>query len=398
MHSLLTRLSLAACATLVALVLAELAWRQWAEHSRAISEQAFFEHATFGWAAPHYVAFDPEAQPIDESLYRILVVGDSYLDRLGYREQGRDMRFPAIYQRSSEDAVVTQVLSTQGWGTDQELMAYLHKGRRWKPDLVIVAFCANNDLANITSNTQGAGSGKPWFLLEDGELSFHERHGELIQLDSLVREEGNLRIELLEALRRSLGGGAETGGSREARVDPRYKGWNRRSEHPGLPSWDLDGGLDFAPQSHKGPTSAYIAEDFELNAYQWKLMEAILAEFNARVDADGATLAVLLLPGTLHPRDLRFAIGSGFEVELETPEGPFTFRADEPRDRLRDLCARQGIRFLDPSVKWLAEVREKHSAEEIWDHEANRHWNTRGQAILAKILEEMLHEELGLFE
>jgi hypothetical protein len=143
------------------------------------------------------------------------------------------------------------------------------------------------------------------------------------------------------------------GGPRESHPDPRYLRFRARPDRQqifaGLPR------LSWAPQSTVTSVSAYIHEDFETNAYQWRLLEAILAALKRETDGVGAHLVVMLIPAAFGP-DRALITGSSFERPFETPEGPFTFRASEPRDRLAAITRRLGVWFFDPSPDFIRHV------------------------------------------
>ena len=66
----------------------------------------------------------------------------------------------------------------------------------------------------------------------------------------------------------------------------------------------------------------YVEEDFETNAYQWRVTEGILGLLAAQTEAISARLILLLLPDPFVRRDLRFINGSDFRFRFDTPDGP----------------------------------------------------------------------------
>jgi hypothetical protein len=133
-----------------------------------------------------------------------------------------------------------------------------------------------------------------------------------------------------------------------------------------------------------------------LTFYQWELCEAVIGELDRQVQADGAKLIVMLLPTPFQPRDLRTVPGGSLVHVFETPEGSFTFRAAEPRDRLSGICDRLGVSFFNPCTEFIARVAAAGNEEQIWPRADNRHYSALGQEYLASSLEEYLRDELGL--
>ena len=112
---------------------------------------------SLGWASREYTTFEPHERAAGDHRKRVLFLGDSFL--AGAMVSRLDQRFSdVLHQLRPEFDVAT--LAAGAWGTDQELLAFVSKGRAWRPDLVIVAFCANNDLANILSNHHGPQDGQ----------------------------------------------------------------------------------------------------------------------------------------------------------------------------------------------------------------------------------------------
>lgn len=393
------RLGLVAASCLAALAVAEVGLRI------AKPEIGWrpFRDDFIGWSHKEYQNFEPDPRPPGGGgKPRILTLGDSFL--AGSQLKRLDHRFPAVLQQALSDRVRCQVFATGGWGTDQQLFAFRQKGAPWQPDVVIVAFCANNDLANILSNSHGPDTLKPYFVLgDDGQLSLFDTYGTPLEADA---EAGGARVGtppqsyLLDYLRAHLLG---TAGSRAAddadddpefaAVDPRYRLW--RGRDPELPEsiFELAPKLDWSPQLGVNSVTAYVHEDFPLNRYAWDLLEAILGQMRADVEAAGGELIMMLLPVTFRPQDARFIAGADFEHRFDTPDGPFTFRAAEPRDRLAAICARQGVRFFDPTVQFIPYVVENDLLLECWPDPANRHFAERAHFILGQLLAKYLRAE-----
>jgi len=391
---MLRNLALLAASSAVALLVAEtgcrilvpqLGWR-------------LFPDVGLGWSSREYQSFDPADPPREPGRPRLLFLGDSHLAGAG--NSSLDARFPMVLQKRLNGSVDVAVLASGSWGTDQELLAFLQKGRAWHPDLVFLAFCPNNDLANILSNTH-AQKTKPYFVLRDGELAFYTTRGKPVDLGAFRAESDPiLQSYLLDLLRFTLGAhdlDAEEDARGTFQVDPRYLRFDAKNEK----LWEIAPGqrrLSWSPQYGVNRISAWIAEDFEINRYQWSLFARLLDELNRAVRASDAELVVMMLPVGLRPRDLRFVAGSSFERRFLTPDGAFTFRAEEPRDRVRAIADDLGIRFFDPSAEFLSGLVERGIATEAWPHLGDLHLSDVGDALLAEVLEAWLApllEELG---
>lgn len=343
-----------------------------------------FEDPELGWSTREYQRLDSDGDG-PKRRRRLLFLGDSYLAGSGVRTLGE--RFPALMQDALGDTARVRILASGGWGPDQQYLAFLRRGRPWAPDLVVVAFCANNDLVNVVSNRHPTAGRKPYFVPDGaGGLLFLDAEGAPAFLP-----EGPLRTGvppmsyLWDFLRFRIGGlfGRTEPEQPESGHPPH--GRPNGSEERLLEVISLHSPLSWAPQEGGNHLSAYVHGDFPDTTYQWGLVEALLGELRDAVRDGGGRLAVMLLPTTLKARDLRFVVGSSFRFEFQTPRGLFTFRADEPRERLRGIAERLEVPLLDPTSAFLARVRAGDLAEEVWAAPPDRHFSRAGHEIMAEL-------------
>ena len=97
-------------------------------------------------------------------LDRLVLLGDSFA--MGYGVE----RAHSLEKRLEQllDAEVVN-LAVPGYGTDQALLAYESEGRKYHPDVVLLAFTIDNDVLNNGTSNQ-YDKNKPYFALRDGEL------------------------------------------------------------------------------------------------------------------------------------------------------------------------------------------------------------------------------------
>jgi hypothetical protein len=319
--------------------------------------------AALGWSTAEYQRFDPAAEVAGSR--RILFLGDSYLAGAGV--SALEQRFPSVLESLLGEGHAVRVLATGGWGTDQQLLAMMQKGTPWKPDTVVLVFCPVNDLSNILSNQHpnpdpaSAPMRKPYFVLDDsGALGLYTAGGELIagaELLEAITDPPVFQSALLALLRYHVRSLIASRSDLVPAPDPRYGRFRvdpdfAARRHEILEQWRR---LTWSPQFEVSSVSAYIHEDFETNAYQWRLLEAILSALKSEVTAGGARLVVMLLPAAFGPAP-ELLTGSAFERRFETPQGPFTFRSAEPGERLAAIAERLGLWFFDPSADFVRHV------------------------------------------
>jgi hypothetical protein len=351
-----------------------------------------------GWASDEYLAFDPEGDSAGSEtskVQKILFLGDSYLAGSGVEE--RADRFPTVMQEQFGNGIDTQIIASGGWGTDQELLAFIDKGRRWKPDLVVLAFTAHNDLRNNLSNQGLSGVPKPYFVADPGtnELALFDHEGKPAEWKAETSDAGApLRSHLWDLLVQRIERGGEpaaTGTQSVSAVDPRYLLAKREIEI-GRQIKKMIRELSGSPQKSMNNFSAFLEGDFDTPGYAWKLLEAILMRLDAEVSAVGAELVVLVLPDTLKARDPRFIAGSSLRFEYSTPDGPITLDMKEPGERLRAIAERHGIALFDPTAAFIQRLADEDLLSEVWPTFDN-HFSEVGHTILAgQLLEYLQHE------
>ena len=292
------------------------------------------------------------------------------------------------------------ILASGGWGTDQELLAYLQKGRPARPEEVVLAFCANNDISDIVSNGDRT-KRKPYFVLESEDvLRLHGPDGRGWDVaDTVARREPppRFRSRLFELARYVLlvrGGGWALPDADDSLVDARYLAFGRFREINEELYRD-QARLTWSPQLTPTHVSAYIHDRFVLNSYQWRLLERLLAELAREVRASGARFTVLLLPVIYDPERLETVVGGSYVRTFATPAGPFTFRSAEPRERLLDITRRLGIEMLDPTDGFVAEVRARSLLSKVWPSPSDRHFSEVGHQVLARQLLPLLGRQAG---
>jgi hypothetical protein len=96
---------------------------------------------------------------------RLLLVGDSYTFGSGVRD---DETFAAVLAGRHLPGWEVLNLAVPGYGTDQQVLAYEHSGRRYRPDVVVLGFFVRDYGRNLL---RFRGYAKPRFELDDaGEL------------------------------------------------------------------------------------------------------------------------------------------------------------------------------------------------------------------------------------
>ncbi len=353
-----------------------------------------------GWSSDEYKQFDPGQVPKDKTKKRILFLGDSFLAGSGISDL--EKRAPILLESLLSHKVSSRIISAGGWGTDQQLLAFKQKGQFWEPDLVFVAFCANNDISDILSHHHGANKLKPYFVIgKHNTLELSDGYGMPINYKTVFQAEHervrknsqSIRIYLLDYIRyffKTLNfiNHFNYNGRFQA-VDVRYRTyqfWKEKTKE----IYDGQIALSWSPQNSANHVSAYIHDNLEMNTYQWKLFESILVELNKEVENSGGKLIVMILPVIFNPENSETIAGGSFAKSFQTPEGHFTFRSDEPIERLRVISERVGSMFFDPTQDFIKYVSDNDLMKAVWPNPNDRHFSELGHEVLADLLKEYM--------
>ena len=316
------------------------------------------------------------------SVFRVVVLGDSFMEAYQVTlEQSLPYR---LQEALAERGVEVVNLGVGGYGTTQAYLALREEGLRYAPDLVILAFFANDVLNNSHALQEllvGADDlksfGRPYARAAriDAEIEW-----EMPDPDRVQRYVAKRRAKRSGALRRILyfleptqvGHLFERG---LASLLPR--GGERHDPHVVL-GWPFLSG--FSPE--------YAAPGLDRVRYErlwdeaWLVTRRMILETRRLARSAGAEFAILYVPTIVQvdPERRRRA-------EHEFSGLPF----DHTRINraLARFCAAHRIPLLDPLDAFVAANRERPVFYQIEDH----HWNAEGHAVATRELARFLDRE-----
>ena len=309
-----------------------------------------------------------------EGTFRILVLGDSYVEAL---QVALDDSFPALLEKkfnagSSSNRVEVLALGQSGFGTADAYMRYVNWGVKYSPDLVILAFLTGNDFRNNSKilNREAlayyfVSDDKGNLVLDDSSLEEYERSlTPPIRLFQMLKRHSylaSLVSERMYLLRRQF---------RE-----------NRFEEP----------LLVGPQERSKGT---LSEFSDLNIYYsdlskpWKeavdVSKRLILKFKDTVNEDGAKFVLMCLSNSaqVHPR-----IG-----ELMKARYRVNFDFGQPDRILEQFANDKGIRFL----KLMPEFREYHlqTGKDLHGFESSGegHWNENGHRLASDVIYRFLRQ------
>jgi hypothetical protein len=110
-----------------------------------------------------------EREPRPDSRPGIMFLGDSFTWGFDVTDSER---FTNLLQAKHPEWNISNC-GICGYGTDQEFLLLKRYFDRFKPRLVFLIFCADNDDEDNSSNIQPGGYYKPYYTAKDGRLTLH---------------------------------------------------------------------------------------------------------------------------------------------------------------------------------------------------------------------------------
>ncbi len=295
-------------------------------------------------------------------MFRVLVIGDSFSQ--GWQvplEQGYPYLIEGQLTRESGQQVEVVNMSVDAYGTDRELFLYSVLGWRFKPDLVLLAIYAGNDVQDNEIDLETRRYGYPleraFFTLEDGQLRLH---------NSPVYSPGRyddapayLWLAQLQAQQDSLP-------PENPPLHPRVL-----TESPYVLEYPVELGL-------------YLPDD-EHWANAWALTEALIVQMRDLAQAQGSRFAAVIIP------DRRAVHVEDWDVTVDAY--PFLGGIDPltPALRLEELLASHDIPVLN--LMWYLRAWLFRNVGERLYYGGDGHFNVNGHDVTARRIAGWLRAE-----
>lgn len=303
--------------------------------------------------------------------YRILVLGDSYVEAL---QVPLELAFPALLEaklnavsRSTRFEVLA--LGQSGFGTADAYMRYLNDGVRYSPDMVVLAFLTGNDIHNNSKVLNFEQLGFYFVIGEGGELELDRS-----TLDNYRNQMTPLR-RLFQAIKaRSYLASLISERVFLLREQIQERRLRQMHASPG-PGSGLDEFSDL---------NIYLPDPTPRWKGAWEITEKLLLKFAHEVDRRGTRFVLLTLSNAeqVHSKlqqDLNQKHGLSFDFEL-------------PDRRLWKFAEKHGISYFG----LMPAFRDYHQRTGISLHGFGSvpagHWNEAGHQLAAQELFSFLRE------
>jgi hypothetical protein len=335
---------------------------------------------------------------------RVVVVGDSFVAGFGVgdgevftarlerilneRSQPTGVERPIVHSRSEWTTLEVINVGRNGTSTIRELDLYRLIGRRFEPDVVVLAFYVGNDLVEVVQehdaeelrrwHPSGVARRAAYGLCPNlyFELALLKMSAEARQTEERRSDE-----EILTALRRMCG---ELGGDFEA----------AKAAYGRLPGDVKDALAARLLRDHQvlaaccdpGRLRRALAPDEDFFARAWPRVERHLELLREEAGEDKARFVVLIIPDAVQvdPEAQRLAAEIGFEVE----EAWLT-STSPTQAAVVDWCRKADVPCLDLTDKL------RQSAEPLY-YRQDGHWNEAGHERAAELLADFLREKMSV--
>jgi lysophospholipase L1-like esterase len=323
---------------------------------------------------------------------RILMLGDSTTAAMQVTLE--DTFVKQLENDLNKDSGNWEVINAgvNAYGTDNEFLFYRLEGEKYDPDIVFLNMYLANDVYNNQPTLElrfGGQSAKPYFTLnDDGELelqnfpvedtaTFGTKVGTFLkkhfQLPRFVAQTLALRGEIpswLAPIVRLFGGGrgATSAGSDAAQTEG----------ETGSQAVEDGGGEDEGTAVQTPPRRPDICDPEPLPIIEnaWNVTEALILELEKEVEANGAQLAVLIIPAA---------------PQIVPPAAGEAWYCDVPNDQLAAFLDEAGIPYLD----MLPAFREEALAGGgPYYFERDFHMNALGHDLTSDLLYKFVDENL----
>jgi len=338
-------------------------WRREGEAYVAINDDGLRDH--------------DHAKAKPEHTVRIAVLGDSYVEA---RSVALEDTFWSVMEREletcprfAEKDVEAINFGVTDYGTAQQLLTLRHHVWDYEPDIVLLAFFANNDVRNNSHELEPK-KYRPFFHLRDGDLVLDDSFHDTAPYKLLSSWYGRLAFELSDHfISLQMLNKASVGWMRRRQGEEHIAMRNAMAEEQEFTiEQGLDGGI-YSPPTEPPWERA------------WETTEALTSTMASEVEDKGAAFLLLTLTSGIqtHPDPV---VRQDFIDETGIQDFGY------PDQRMRELATRDGFAILNlaPAMQRYAEAEGAYLHGFANTELGTGHWNERGHEVAGKLVADQL--------
>jgi hypothetical protein len=342
-----------------------------------------FTHAAVNGGARIHVAINAEGYrgPLlrkADSVWRVVVYGDSFI---AGEFADDSLTFVRMLERNLTGRAPTEVVNAgvTGYGPDQEYLRMQRDLPRLKPQLVVLAVFADNDMGDLVRD-------RLFRLGADSSLEVHHvtLHPTLERtLTSQAHPSGWRRLHLVRWVERRLRRATES------LPATRPKGNEPSFSLAGYSAWAMaNAERQFEDaRTHPDTVLDLLGDSYDVDVsatpgapsarYKVALMDRLLGAIQDDMKNRGVPFVLVIIPSPIDVCD-------AYDVRVDTVAYP-QYERRRISGTFDSLAARHGIRRLDLWAPYRA-----NNACDLYYRGGDLHWKAKGQALAARLLSDSL--------
>ena len=285
---------------------------------------------------------DREHVPGAVSGKRVVILGDSFVAAfsVNFKETFPQLCEEYLNRQSPEDWEVIN-LGVAGFGTAQEMLSYQEYGRKYRPDVVVLAFFPGNDVSDNSSELSS--NPRVYYTVDAGGKLIRERAGELrSNLSSLLNEYSRFYVWQKTQMKK-----LEHYYRYRIVLNPSYR--------------------------------VFLSQDDPKTLRAWEITRALLKQLADDVKRDHAQLLVLYIPfpDAIYPDWWRETLQSSPPMQEEK------WDPGKPEQIIAAFCKENNISFLSPGKTFAEDTSRRY-------YFRHGHLNESGHRTTAELLGEWI--------
>lgn len=323
-----------------------------------------------------------------KNVYRILILGDSFAE--GYTVNFNELFSEQLgkYLAGKKRKTIFEVINmgTGGYSTDQELLLFQNEGKKYRPNLTILMFC-DNDVWYNNQSRYWRGY-KPLFRL-DKSGGIRLTNIPVPRLNNTYGTEENSSKNYFNTIKRYLD-----------KKSYLYRLVRERIETtPFLYRLAIELQLTKVSQkiSPNSNNTIYIPDEFRVYERTenniileaWRITEKLIIKLQEEINEIGGQFLLFYIPNkpSVYGDDWK-------KMKIQYSISNQNWNIRQIRDKLRTICKKNGIAFLDSSDAFSVKSEQLNIEGKRLYFKKDGHWNKNGHEFVGEILAQYISRRI----